>query len=115
MANFSCENVKKWTNKEVKPEERIDCAFTIIISSRDVNNFEATLQVQSTRPVFSSTYASPILNLKDNDFKCLNNLISDLAKQNKKPIISSEIQKTAIKVFDFNIQFNKLLERTNSI
>jgi hypothetical protein len=61
-------NQKKWTNKEVKPEERIDCAFTIIISSRDVNNFEATLQVQSTRPVFSSTYASPILNLKDNDF-----------------------------------------------
>lgn len=61
-------NQTKWTNKEVKPEERIDCAFTIIISSRDANTFKATLQVQSTRPVFGSTYASPILNLKDNDF-----------------------------------------------
>ena len=61
-------NQTKWTNKTVKPEERIDCAMTIIISSRDANNFKATLQVQSTRPVFGSTYASPVLNIKDNDF-----------------------------------------------
>jgi hypothetical protein len=61
-------NQTKWTNKEVKAEERIDCAFTIIVSSRDANTFKATIQVQSTRPVFGSTYASPILNLKDNDF-----------------------------------------------
>ncbi|MDN3621224.1 DUF4835 family protein [Polaribacter undariae] len=61
-------NQTRWTNNEVKPEERIDCAFTIIITSRDANNFNATIQVQSTRPVFGSTYASPVLNLKDNDF-----------------------------------------------
>ncbi|WP_405606085.1 DUF4835 family protein [Polaribacter sp. Asnod1-A03] len=61
-------NQTKWTNKDVQPEERIDCAFTIIITSRQSNSFEATLQVQSTRPVFGSTYASPVLSLKDNDF-----------------------------------------------
>ncbi|WP_298883493.1 DUF4835 family protein [uncultured Polaribacter sp.] len=61
-------NQTKWTNNAVKPEERIDCAFTIIISSRDANTFSATLQVQSTRPVFNASYATPILNLKDNDF-----------------------------------------------
>jgi len=61
-------NQTKWTNKEVKPEERIDCAFTIIISSRESNTFKGTLQVQSSRPVYDSSYASPILNLKDNDF-----------------------------------------------
>jgi len=61
-------NQTKWTNKDVQPEEKIDCAFTIIITSRDANSFEATLQVQSTRPVFGSTYASPVLSLKDNDF-----------------------------------------------
>ena len=60
-------NQTKWTNKEVKPEERIDCAFTIIISSRVSNTFKATLQVQSSRPVYDSSYASPILNLKDNE------------------------------------------------
>ncbi|MCL7763116.1 DUF4835 family protein [Polaribacter sp. Z014] len=61
-------NQTKWTNNNVKPEERIDCAFTIIITSRDANNFKGTIQVQSTRPVFGSSYASPVLNLKDNDF-----------------------------------------------
>ena len=61
-------NQKKWTNREVKPEERINCAMTIIVTSRDANTFKATLQVQSTRPVYNSTYASPILNIKDNDF-----------------------------------------------
>ena len=61
-------NQTKWTNKTVKPEERINCAMTIIITSRSDNTFTATLQIQSTRPVYSSSYASPILNLKDNEF-----------------------------------------------
>jgi hypothetical protein len=61
-------NQTRWTDKVVKTEERIDCALNIIISSRDANTFKATLQIQSTRPVFGSTYATPVLNLKDNDF-----------------------------------------------
>ena len=61
-------NQTKWTNRAVKQEEKIDCAMTIIITSRDNNTFTATLQVQSTRPVYGSSYASPLLNLKDNDF-----------------------------------------------
>ncbi|QOD60856.1 DUF4835 family protein [Polaribacter haliotis] len=61
-------NQTKWTNKTVKPEERVDCAITMIITSRDNNNFKATLQVQSTRPIYNSSYASPVLNLKDNEF-----------------------------------------------
>lgn len=61
-------NQTKWTNKVVNTEERVDCAMTIIITARNNNTFTATLQVQSTRPVFGSSYASPVLNLKDNDF-----------------------------------------------
>lgn len=61
-------NQTKWTDRVVKQEERINCAMTIIITSRDNNNFKATLQVQSTRPVYNSSYSSPILNLKDNEF-----------------------------------------------
>jgi hypothetical protein len=61
-------NQTKWTDRFVKPEERVNCAMTIIITSRNNNNFTATLQVQSTRPVYNSSYASPILNIKDNDF-----------------------------------------------
>ena len=61
-------NQTKWTNKEVTPEERINCAMNIIVTSRDNNNFDATIQVQSTRPVYGSTYTTPVLNIKDNDF-----------------------------------------------
>ncbi len=61
-------NQTKWTNRNVKSEERIDCAMTIIVTERNNNSFAATIQVQSTRPVYNSTYSSPILNLKDNDF-----------------------------------------------
>ncbi|WP_298778598.1 DUF4835 family protein [uncultured Polaribacter sp.] len=61
-------NQTKWTNRIVKTEEKIDCAMTIIITARDNNTFTATLQVQSTRPVYGSSYATPIINIKDNDF-----------------------------------------------
>jgi len=61
-------NQTKWTNREVKPEERINCAMTIIVTSRNNNNFDATIQIQSTRPVFGSTYSTPVLNIKDNEF-----------------------------------------------
>lgn len=61
-------NKTKWTDRNVKTEERIDCAMNIIISSRDNNTFTASLQVQSTRPVYGSSYLTPVLNLKDNDF-----------------------------------------------
>jgi hypothetical protein len=61
-------NQTEWTDRAVKPEERVNCAMTIIITARNNNNFSATLQVQSTRPIYASSYASPILNIKDNDF-----------------------------------------------
>ncbi len=61
-------NQKKWTNRDVKPQERINCAMNIIITKRDNNQFEGTIQVQSTRPVYGTSYETPILNIKDNDF-----------------------------------------------
>lgn len=61
-------NQTKWTNRVVKPEERVDCAMNIIITSRQDNSFEGTLQIQSSRPVYGSTYSTPVLNLKDDDF-----------------------------------------------
>mgnify|MGYP000064800993 FL=1 len=61
-------NQTKWTNRTVQTEEKVDCAMNIIITSRDNNTFTATLQVQSTRPVYGASYSTPLLNLKDNDF-----------------------------------------------
>ncbi|WP_226789183.1 DUF4835 family protein [Polaribacter reichenbachii] len=61
-------NQTKWTNRIVQTEEKVDCAMNIIVTERNNNNYTATLQIQSSRPVYGSSYASPLLNLKDNDF-----------------------------------------------
>jgi hypothetical protein len=61
-------NQKKWTDKTVKSQERINCAINIIITKRDNNTFEGSIQIQSTRPVYGTSYETPILNIRDNDF-----------------------------------------------
>ncbi|MFL0131921.1 type IX secretion component PorD family protein, partial [Tenacibaculum maritimum] len=61
-------NQTEWTKKKVKVQERINCAFNIIINSQTNNNFDASLQVQSTRPAYNSIYETPILNINDTDF-----------------------------------------------
>ena len=66
-------NQKKWTNKNVRSQERINCAMNIIITKRDNNAFEGTLQIQSTRPVYGTSYETPVLNIKDNDFNFIYN------------------------------------------
>lgn len=60
-------NNTKFTEKEFKNNERINCAFFFIINSFDSNNFNATLQVNSSRPVYNATYTTPVLNLNDKD------------------------------------------------
>jgi len=61
-------NQKKWTDKTVKSQERINCAINIIITKRDNNLFEGSIQIQSTRPVYGTSYETPVLNIRDNDF-----------------------------------------------
>lgn len=61
-------NDKQWTNRNFKQQERINCAFNIIINEQNGSNFSATIQVQSTRPVYNSTYATPVLNINDTNF-----------------------------------------------
>jgi len=61
-------NQTQWTTREVKPQERVNCAFNIIITNRNNNKFTGTLQVQSSRPVYGTSYETPVLNIKDNDF-----------------------------------------------
>lgn len=58
-------NNTNWTNKEYKNQERIDCNMTLIISEYDGDNFSGTLQIGSSRPIYNSTYDSPIYNYND--------------------------------------------------
>lgn len=68
-------NNKKWTNESYKNNERIDCSILINITERTGDDFKGTLQIQSRRPVYKSSYNSVLLNYNDNDilFKYLEN------------------------------------------
>jgi hypothetical protein len=48
--------------------EKIKCGFSIVIAERDVNKFKGTIVVQAVRPVYNTTYESPLLNLQDQRF-----------------------------------------------
>ncbi len=61
-------NTTSWTTDIFSPEERIECSITIQITgaaAQDVYNTNIT--VQSSRPVFNSSYNSPMFNYQDKD------------------------------------------------
>lgn len=61
-------NNTQWTNKKFKPQERIECSMVINVQDYNNDSFQATIQVQSARPVFNSTYAAPVYNFNDREF-----------------------------------------------
>tara|TARA_B100001059_G_C17721177_1_gene520804 strand:+ start:147 stop:1004 length:858 start_codon:yes stop_codon:yes gene_type:complete len=60
-------NTQVWTNQELLNQEKITCSFVLNLSNYNNDQFEATLQVQSQRPVFDSNYDTPIMNFLDRD------------------------------------------------
>jgi len=61
-------NTTSWTNKDFKNQEKIDCNMSIIITDFESDFFKATIQIQASRPVFNSSYLSPIYNYNDKQF-----------------------------------------------
>ncbi|WP_250432643.1 type IX secretion system protein PorD [Hanstruepera flava] len=61
-------NNTKWTNRVYGPQETVECNFYINVTEYSGDAFKASLQVQSSRPVFGSTYYTPIYNFNDKDF-----------------------------------------------
>ncbi len=63
-------NDRQWTNQVYKEHERINCTFNLTVSaySEAENAFTASLLVQSTRPVFGSTYTTTVFSTKDPAF-----------------------------------------------
>ena len=63
-------NNRKWSDNVFNTDERIECTIFIQITQQlSSDEFSGTLQVQLNRPVFNSSYNSPLLNLKDNDMQ----------------------------------------------
>ena len=61
-------NNTTWTEKSFKPQERINCSMVINVTDYNNDNFQATIQVQSSRPVYGSSYSTPVYNYNDKDF-----------------------------------------------
>ncbi len=85
-------NGRKWSADNILPQERIDCNFILNITAWDgSSSFTGELQVQSSRPVYNSTYTSTLLNLldKDIDFTYTEGQTIDFTDQNYQSNLSS--------------------------
>lgn len=59
-------NKNKWTNRVYKENERVNAQMFITITEYESNRFRGTLQIQSSRPVYNTSYETPVFNYKDN-------------------------------------------------
>ena len=61
-------NNTSWTRRQIRPNEKIDCTMLINITSYDNDIFQGSLQIQSSRPIYNSSYNSPTYNYNDRNF-----------------------------------------------
>ena len=61
-------NTTRWTNKSVKPNEKIKCVISIFLFDEpNPNQFKGSIQVQVNRPVYKANYQTTIFNFKDDN------------------------------------------------
>ncbi|OOQ58890.1 type IX secretion system protein PorD [Mucilaginibacter pedocola] len=85
-------NGRKWAADPIAPNERINCNFVLNITAWDGgSNFNCELQVQSSRPVYNSSYTTTLLNIndKDVDFSYTEGQTIDYSDQNFQSNLSS--------------------------
>lgn len=59
-----------WTNNVFSYSERIDCNILINLTDQiSADEFNGTIQIQTRRPVYNTTYNSTLLNFIDNNFR----------------------------------------------
>lgn len=61
-------NNRKWTGESYTTAEKIDCNFLLNLESTDDQNvYNGSLTIQAARPIFNTSYLSPIINHKDDN------------------------------------------------
>ncbi|NML22662.1 DUF4835 family protein [Pseudoflavitalea sp. G-6-1-2] len=61
-------NNRKWTGETFQTNEKINCNFLLNIAEAQPGNiYKATLTVQAARPVFNTTYETPLINFLDDN------------------------------------------------
>ena len=61
-------NQNRWTNMTFAEHEKIECSLMLIVNSVADNLYQCEMTLQSRRPVYGTTYTTPLLNFKDNTF-----------------------------------------------
>jgi hypothetical protein len=61
-------NNTRWSSKSFETQERIECSMVINIQNYQTDAFQASIQIQSARPVYNSFYSSSVYNFNDKDF-----------------------------------------------
>jgi len=61
-------NDNRWTNMTYAEKERIECSMLIVVKEVSDNLYKCEMTLQSRRPVYGTTYTTPLLNFKDNAF-----------------------------------------------
>lgn len=75
-------NTTKFTNAQFSPGEKIECRLFLTIKEYNDNTMSGDLQIQSTRPIYNSSYNSTVLNFKDTKI--------DFSYQEHEPLVFSE-------------------------
>ncbi len=61
-------NQRKWISDKVQTQEKINCNFVINITKFSIDQFEAEVNITSSRPVYSTTYNTPIFQHFDQNW-----------------------------------------------
>ena len=61
-------NQNRWTNMTFAEAEKIECSMLIVVKQVLGNSYSCEMTLQSRRPVYGTTYTTPLLNFKDNAF-----------------------------------------------
>ena len=61
-------NDNRWTNMTFAESEKIECSMMLIVNSVSDNLFNCEMQLQAKRPVYNTTYTTPLLNFSDKNF-----------------------------------------------
>ena len=61
-------NNRKWSTETYAGNEKIDCNFLLNLEqTSETNVYAASLTIQAARPVFNTSYLSPLINFKDDN------------------------------------------------
>ena len=61
-------NQNRWTNMTFAEQEKIDCSMMLVVKAVADNMYSCEMTLQSRRPVYGTTYTTPLLNFVDRNF-----------------------------------------------